>query len=107
MRVLVWNMNKRRSAWDYVRRNAANFDVAVLQEAHDPFSTLEDQWRSVIWKALLARAGLSARSLGIGGHRSAAEVGAVRPRSGLSLASGVGRLRCRRALGAGSKLVCE
>ena len=50
MRVLVWNMNKRRSAWDYVRRNVANFEVALLQEAHDPFSTLEDQWRSVIWR---------------------------------------------------------
>jgi hypothetical protein len=50
MRVLVWNMNKRRRAWDYVRRNAANFDVALLQETHDPFSSLEDQWRSVIWR---------------------------------------------------------
>ena len=64
MRVLVWNMNKRRSAWDYVRRNAENFDVALLQETHDPFSTLEDQWRSVIWRpysrepgSLLARWG--------------------------------------------------
>jgi exonuclease III len=50
MRVLVWNMNKRRRASDYVRRNAANFDVALLQETHDPLSTLEDQWRSVIWR---------------------------------------------------------
>jgi exonuclease III len=50
MRILVWNMNKRRSAWEYVRRHAANFDVALLQETHDPFSTLEDHWRSVIWR---------------------------------------------------------
>jgi Endonuclease/Exonuclease/phosphatase family len=50
MRVLVWNMNKRRRAWDYVRRNAANFDVALLQETHDPLSSLEDQWRSVIFR---------------------------------------------------------
>ena len=50
MRVLVWNMGKRRRAWDYVRRNAANFDVALLQETHDPVSSLEDQWRSVIWR---------------------------------------------------------
>ena len=50
MRVLIWNMNKRRRAWDYVRRNAANFDVALLQETHDPLSTLEDQWRSVIFR---------------------------------------------------------
>jgi hypothetical protein len=24
MRVLVWNMGKRRGAWDYVRRNGVN-----------------------------------------------------------------------------------
>src|SRR5919106_1281709 len=43
-------MNKRRAAWDYVRRKAADFDVALLQETHDPLSSLEDQWRSVIWR---------------------------------------------------------
>ena len=43
-------MDKRRGAWDYVRRNAANFDVALLQETRDPLSSLEDQWRSVIWR---------------------------------------------------------
>jgi len=47
---LVWNTNKRRAAWDYVRRNAESFDVALLQETHDPFSTLEDHWRSVIFR---------------------------------------------------------
>ena len=50
MRILVWNMGKRRRAWDYVRRNAANFDVALLQETRDPVSSLEHQWRSVIWR---------------------------------------------------------
>lgn len=50
MQLLVWNMGKRRRAWDYVRRNAANFDVALLQETRDPASSLEDQWRSVIWR---------------------------------------------------------
>lgn len=50
MRVLVWNMRERRGAWEYVRRNAANFDVALLQETGDPRSSLEDQWRSVIWR---------------------------------------------------------
>ena len=52
MRILVWNMAKRRASppWDYVRRNAANFDVALLQETRDPASSLEDQWRSVIWR---------------------------------------------------------
>jgi hypothetical protein len=50
MRVLVWNMNKRWGAWDYVRRNSARFDVALLQETHDPLSSLEDQWRSVVWR---------------------------------------------------------
>ena len=43
-------MNKRRRAWDYVRRNSANFDVALLQETSDPLSSLEDQWRSVVWR---------------------------------------------------------
>jgi hypothetical protein len=57
MRVLVWNMNKRRSAWQYVRSNASSFDVAMLQEAHDPLSTLEDQWRSVIWRPYSRAAG--------------------------------------------------
>jgi hypothetical protein len=50
MRVLIWNMGKRRVSWDYVRRNAASFDVALLQETRDPASSLEDQWRSVIWR---------------------------------------------------------
>jgi hypothetical protein len=50
MHILVWNMNKRRGAWDYVRRNAAKFDVALLQETHDPLSSLEDQWRSVVFR---------------------------------------------------------
>jgi hypothetical protein len=43
-------MGKRRGAWDYVRRNGVNFDVALLQETHDPISSLEDRWRSVIWR---------------------------------------------------------
>lgn len=50
MRVVVWNMNKRKGGWDYLRRNAANFDVALLQETGDPLSSLEDQWQSVIWR---------------------------------------------------------
>lgn len=50
MRVLVWNMNKRQAGWDYLRRNAASFDVALLQEASDPLSSLENQWRSVVWR---------------------------------------------------------
>lgn len=49
MRVLVWNMNKRRAAWEYVRRNATNFDVALLQEAHDPRSLSDGRWRSAVW----------------------------------------------------------
>src|SRR5262245_34350718 len=50
MRVLVWNMGKRRGAWDYVRRKAGSFDVALLQETRDPLSSPEDQWRSVVWR---------------------------------------------------------
>ena len=47
VRVLVWNMAKRRRAWDYVRANAAGFDVALLQETADPRLQLGDQWSSV------------------------------------------------------------
>lgn len=50
MRVLVWNMNKRRVAWDYIERNTAHFDVALLQEAHEPVSNLQLAWRSAIWR---------------------------------------------------------
>jgi hypothetical protein len=49
---VLGNMAKRPRAWDYVRANAAGFDVALLQETADPRLQLGDQWSSVIWRPM-------------------------------------------------------
>jgi hypothetical protein len=56
MKVLVWNMNKRRRAWDYLRERAPDFDVALLQETRDP-RLWEDNWSSVVWRPYRGDAG--------------------------------------------------
>lgn len=45
MRIVVWNMNKRPAAWEYLR--GLEFDVALLQETRDPREWVRD-W-SVCW----------------------------------------------------------
>jgi hypothetical protein len=57
VRVLVWNMNKQVQAWDYLRRNAAHFDVALLQETRDPRAWADERWRSVIWRPMSGEPG--------------------------------------------------
>jgi len=50
MRVLVWNMNKQKRAWDYLRGHAKEFDVALLQETRDPRLMADPRWSSVVWR---------------------------------------------------------
>src|SRR5687768_17569905 len=48
-------MNNQTRAWDYLLRNAATFDVALLQETRDPRAWVEGQWSSVVWRPKWAK----------------------------------------------------
>ena len=58
MRVLICNMGngfsgseaKHKRGWQYLRRNKEKFDVALLQETHDPRPWAHRHWSSVVWR---------------------------------------------------------
>lgn len=57
MRILIWNMNKQRAAWDYLLSRADEFDVALVQEIRDPRLELGANWASVHWRPMNGKPG--------------------------------------------------
>ena len=79
MQVLVWNMNKRTRAPEYLREHAQDVDVALLQETRDPRLWAADEWSSIVWRPYRGEAGSRRTLWGTAVIAGSLELEAYRP----------------------------